>query len=197
MNLNNYYYYFSKAIPDPVCDDIVRYAKTIEPSTAETGNKEPKDLKNVRDSNVVWLNDKWIYNEIWPFIDEANKKAGWNFEWDRSEDCQFTIYNQQQHYDWHCDSWNQPYNTPGKFNHGKIRKLSVTLLLSDPKSYEGGEFEFDFKNVRGQGNFKTCNEISEKGSLVVFPSFVWHRVRPVTQGTRYSLVIWSLGNPFK
>ena len=196
MNLNNYYYFFPKAIPDTVCDDIVRYAKTIEPSTAGTGNKKI-DLKNVRDSNVVWLNDKWIYNEIWPFIDEANKKAGWNFQWESSEDCQFTIYNQQQHYDWHCDSWRQSYDTPGKFNHGKIRKLSVTLLLSDPKSYEGGELEFDFKNAREQGNFKTCNEISEKGSLVVFPSFVWHRVKPVTKGTRYSLVIWNLGNPFK
>ena len=42
-----------------------------------------------------------------------------------------------------------------------------------------------------------CTEIQSKGSLVVFPSFTWHRVCPVKSGTRYSLVIWSLGWPFK
>ena len=43
----------------------------------------------------------------------------------------------------------------------------------------------------------TVKEILPKGSIVVFPSFVWHRVQPVTKGTRYSLVIWNLGYPFK
>ena len=40
-------------------------------------------------------------------------------------------------------------------------------------------------------------EILPKGSIVVFPSHVWHRVKPVTSGTRYSLVVWSIGDPFK
>ena len=42
-----------------------------------------------------------------------------------------------------------------------------------------------------------CKEIFPKGSIVVFPSFLWHRVKPVTKGTRYSLVLWHLGYPFK
>ena len=46
-------------------------------------------------------------------------------------------------------------------------------------------------------NIHVCNQILPKGSLVVFPSFVWHRVKPVTKGTRHSLVIWNLGYPFK
>ena len=41
-----------------------------------------------------------------------------------------------------------------------------------------------------------CKETLSKGSIIVFPSFVWHRVKPVTSGTRYSLVAWHLGNPF-
>ena len=36
-----------------------------------------------------------------------------------------------------------------------------------------------------------------KGSIVVFPSFIWHRVKPITKGTRYSLVMWNCGYPFK
>jgi PKHD-type hydroxylase len=48
-----------------------------------------------------------------------------------------------------------------------------------------------------KSNTKKCEEIRERGSIVVFPSHVWHRVKPVTKGTRYSLVIWNLGYPFR
>ena len=82
---------------------------------------------------------------------------------------------------------------------GKIRKLSVTVSLSNSKDYEGGELEFDFRNKdpEKKRNIVTCEEIVERGSIVVFPSHLWHRVQPVTKGIRYSLVIWSLGQPFK
>ena len=84
-------------------------------------------------------------------------------------------------------------------SHGKVRKLSVTLTLSDPKEYKGGDLEFDFRNLEPDKPTKTnrCKGILPKGSLIVFPGFVWHRVRPVKKGTRYSLVVWNLGWPFK
>ena len=50
-----------------------------------------------------------IYKEIQPYIHQANNNAGWNFDWDYSESCQFTIYKKKQYYDWHCDSWDKPY----------------------------------------------------------------------------------------
>ena len=111
----------------------------------------------------------------------------------------FTKYKLNQFYDWHCDSWNKPYDKPNEPNsHGKIRKLSVTVSLSDETEYEGGDFEFDFRSSDdGSNQPQICKEIRPKGSIVVFPSFVWHRVKPVTSGTRYSLVIWNLGWPFK
>ena len=42
-----------------------------------------------------------------------------------------------------------------------------------------------------------CKEILPKGSIVIFPSYIWHRVSPVTKGTRLSLVQWNLGPGFK
>jgi hypothetical protein len=45
-----------------------------------------------------------------PYIHQANRNAGWNFEWDWSESCQFTKYKLNQYYDWHCDSWDKPYD---------------------------------------------------------------------------------------
>ena len=212
MNLIHHYYYFKSALSPRFCDELIKYGMAQQEQLALTGNlsekknkgnsltkEEINDLKKKRDSNVVWLNDRWIYNEVQPFIHEANKLAGWNFEWDWSESCQFTKYKLNQFYDWHCDSWEAPYNEPNDLNrHGKIRKLSVTCSLSDPKDYEGGELEFDFRNTDpDKTSTRKCAEISERGSIVVFPSHVWHRVKPVTKGIRYSLVIWNLGYPFK
>jgi len=210
MNLHNYYYYFKSAIPPRICDDIIKYALSKPEQIARTGqydNKslEKKEILNMqkkRKSDLVWLNDPWIYREIHPYVNAANKNAGWNFEWIRSEECQFTKYKLNQFYDWHCDGWNLPYNKPGDPDHGMIRKLSVTCQLTDGSEYTGGELEFDFKNYEVNKRNKSksivkCKEILPKGSIIVFPSFVWHRVKPVTSGTRYSLVIWNLGYPFK
>jgi len=209
MNLYNYYYYFPSAIPHRICDDIIRYGKQLKDQMAVTGGfgdlkklnqNQMKDLKKKRDSNIVWMDPRWIYKEIHPYIRQANAMAGWNFQWDFSESCQFTKYNKGQYYDWHRDSWEAPYRKQhGDRMQGKIRKLSVTVTLSDPKEYKGGELEFDFRDRDPDKPAKPvkCKGISSKGSLVVFPSFVWHRVCPIKKGSRYSLVIWSLGEPFK
>jgi PKHD-type hydroxylase len=209
MNLTNYYWYFKSAVPERVCDDIVRYGKSLQDRMAVTGGygnrplnqKQLKDMKKKRDSDVVWMNDRWIYKEIHPYIHQANCNAGWNYQWDFSESCQFTKYNKGQYYDWHSDSWDKPYHKPQEPNsHGKIRKLSVTVSLSEGgKDYTGGELEFDFRNLDPdkKRNVAKCKDILPKGSLVVFPGFVWHRVCPVKKGSRYSLVIWNLGWPFK
>tara|TARA_R100001443_G_scaffold62017_1_gene72030 strand:- start:2619 stop:3248 length:630 start_codon:yes stop_codon:yes gene_type:complete len=209
MNLNNYYWYFTSVIPPRICDDIIKHGLSKADTMARIGgydNKkltknEIKDMKRKRDSDLVWLNDTWIYKELHPYIHAANKNSGWNFEWDRSESCQFTKYKLNQYYDWHCDSWDKPYQNPGP-DFGKIRKLSMTCQLTDGSEYQGGELEFDFRNYDPHlRNKKThiiqAKEILPKGSIVVFPSFVWHRVKPVTKGTRYSLVMWNLGYPFK
>ena len=206
MNLKWYYWYFKSAIPEKICDDIVRYGKEQDKQIATTGSNNKNELtevqlKNIqkkRKSDVVWMSDRWIYNEIQPYIYQANENAGWNFEWDWSEPCQFTEYKKGQFYDWHCDSFEEPYDEPKNPNrHGKLRKLSMTVSLTNPEEYEGGDLEFDFRNTDEGSQPRICEEIRQKGSVIVFPSFVWHRVTPVTKGTRHSLVCWNIGYPFK
>ncbi len=212
MNLQNYYYYFQSALTPRFCDELIKYGISQQEQLALTGGQTDKvnkgkplddkdiiDLKKKRDSNIVWLSDRWIYKEIQPFIHQANRLAGWDFEWSFSEACQFTKYKLNQFYDWHCDSWESAYaNKDNPDTFGKIRKLSVTCSLSSPEDYEGGELEFDFRNMDpDKQSVRKCAEIKPRGSIVVFPSHVWHRVKPVTKGTRYSLVIWNLGYPFK
>ena len=100
MNLTNYYWYFKSVIPERICDDIVKYGHQLQDQMAVTGgynNKkintnQLKDLKKKRHSNVVWMSDRWVYKEIHPYIHQANENAGWNFDWNFSEACQFTKY---------------------------------------------------------------------------------------------------------
>lgn len=199
MKLDYSYWYFKSALSKNFCNEVIKFAKKQKPKIGKTFSKN-KDLKKFRHSNIVWLNEPWIYNEITPYLRDANKNSNWNFEIDSAENCQFTIYNKNQYYHWHQDSLPKPYDTPTNINlHGKIRKISVTCSLSDSNDYKGGELEF-LQNEEidcEKTKIIKCKEISEQGSLVFFPSFIYHRVTPVTKGTRYSLVIWFLGKPFK
>jgi hypothetical protein len=80
---------------------------------------------------------------------------------------------------------------------GKVRKISMTVNLSDPKEYEGGNLKLDLgPHVKGE-RYKVFDDIRPQGSAIFFPSFTYHCVTPVTSGTRYSLVLWYLGKPWQ
>ena len=117
MNISNHYWYFKSALTPRFCDDVIEYALQQKEVLARTGEYDKKelskeDVKNIqkkRKSDLVWLSDTWIYKELHPYVHDANRLAGWNFDWERSESCQFTKYKLNQYYDWHCDSWDKPY----------------------------------------------------------------------------------------
>jgi len=210
MNLSNYFWCFKSALSPRFCDEVIKYASSKKDKFALTGSlgihreadkkplsqQEEELIRTRRNSNIVWLDQAWIYKELQPYVHRANAAAGWNFQWNRTESVQFTKYNINQYYDWHCDSWEKPYKN------GEIRKLSMTCQLTDGSEYEGGELEFDFRQYdphrRDEAkHLRKATEISPRGSIIVFPSFVWHRVKPVKKGVRYSLVAWNNGASFK
>lgn len=212
MNLKYKYWWFDAAIPNRVCDNIRKHGlkNVLKPAITKDeidtlekdGKLTDEHLKilksNVRDSNIAWIRDKWVYREIMPYISKANKTAGWNFHYDFAEPMQFTEYSLNQYYTFHLDCFDEPYNKPNEPGwHGKIRKLTAVALLSDPSEFEGGQLEFDFRNFSyDEDTIWPCKEILKKGNVVVFPSFVWHQVKPVTFGKRHTLVTWALGNPY-
>jgi PKHD-type hydroxylase len=210
MILKNNYWFFKNAISHKICDDIINLAKTKKEAKGLIGIREQKEsekllkdkkykkqLKQKRNSNIVWLDEMWIYDIINQLIHAANKNAGWNFEINWNEPCQFTIYKKGQFYGWHEDGYVDPYNVPNDLNsHGKIRKLSLVMSLSEPSDYKGGNLMFKILG-EDKNTILKCDEIKSRGSVVVFPSFIKHKVTPVTSGTRYSLVNWSIGYPFK
>ena len=141
---------------------------------------------NIRDSKITWIKSAYLRSQLFDVIDSFNKQT-WNYELDVCEDPQYGIYLNGGYYDWHVDE--EP-----KVSH-LIRKLSITIWLNEPDEYEGGEFDIE---VRGPHDHSRYDSFKlPKGSIVVFPSNKWHRVRPVTSGVRKSLVTWFRGSPFK
>jgi PKHD-type hydroxylase len=199
---------------------IPQQDKTNEEIKSQVGeNKNIEQERYVRDSEVAWFNNPWLYDLIHPFLNRANIEAGWKYQWDFSENFQFTKYNKGGFYGWHADgnschfgrykryipgvSPTTPDGNPLKGYSdnpnmvGKVRKLSITVNLNKPGEYDGGNLKFDFGPHAAGKRFHEVEEIRPQGSIIVFPSYVYHQVTPVTRGTRYSLVLWSLGQPFK
>jgi len=207
MIYKNNYYYFQEALPPHLCEDIIKLGNAQQELIASTGSidvekvseKELDFMKQKRNSNITWLEEQWMYDIIDYYVKEANKEAGWNVDVNWYESIQFTKYKLNQHYGWHQDSWSEPYKDDAHKNYrGKIRKLSCIIALSDPNDYEGGNLDFKFYDdiPDQEQKIHTCEQIKPRGNIVVFPSYIWHRVQPVTKGTRYSLVAWGLGNPY-
>ena len=196
MILKYNYYYFKKIVPIQTCKKILKAGrkKVIEKSTT---SQDRKINITKRNCNIAWINDPWIYDIINPYLHMANKKAGWNFQWDWNETSQFTIYKKGHYYGWHTDQFATPHKHSDKNINGKIRKLSLTLQLTEKTKYEGGDFQFKWIEDRNDLiKVTTVSDAKDMGTIIIFPSFIHHQVLPITKGKRESLVNWSLGKEF-
>jgi PKHD-type hydroxylase len=155
------------------------------------GASSEEEIKAHRVSNVKFHgrneNTAWIFDKL-NFIIQASNEQFYNFNLNGYSEFQYTTYDPNGRYDWHTDmSFGEKFG-----NDAEPRKLSLTLLLNDDNyDFEGGEFQIN--------NGKEDTPITVdmfKGRVVLFPSFMIHRVKPVTKGVRKSLVVWVLGPKF-
>jgi len=89
-------------------------------------------------------------------------------------------------YDWHMDVGLAPVQS--------VRKLSYSILLNAGE-YEGGELEFHIGNIMEQPEGQTSSDMV--GTMIIFPSYLVHRIVEMTKGIRYALVGWVHGNSFR
>lgn len=194
----NIYHGFSKALPNKICNEIIDFGLSFKKERGTTFGEKTvnKKLFKSRNSFVTWLNVFWIYKEIIPYINRSNQEGGWHLDYNECEHFQFTEYdgNEKQHYGWHTDV---SFKT---LKNNRYRKLSTIVMLTDPKEYEGGDLEFYGYQVPRSKNccYKPKDQnLHERGSIINFPSLYYHRVKPVTKGRRYSLVMWHRGPRIK
>ena len=189
--MRNNCWYWNKKLPHKTCQKLIKLGEGNWNEAQTYGSEEKNEsLDVIRKSDIVWINDQQVYDLIWHYMMSANEEAGWKYDIVAAESCQITRYTKDGFYTWHKDgigSHNEVYDNPEQpFLHGNTRKLSMSIVLND--EYEGGDFEMS--------GLKEPLPRLEKGSIIVFPSFIDHRVTPVTKGTRYSLVTWFVGPPF-
>ena len=169
------------------CEMVIQAGHKQKPETAQVGMNSPKggvDTKK-RTTTISWIPFKEM-PEMYSQIEATMQKINLNhFGFENvkiTEPAQFTEYPKGGFYDWHMDlDVNGQYESP-------IRKISMTILLSDPSTFKGGELEFMEKNKMSD---------LKQGQAIFFASFIRHRVAPVKKGMRRSLVMWFGGQPFK
>jgi PKHD-type hydroxylase len=179
------YAFWKNAFSKEECQTIINIAKDkgLIKGTTFSDNK----IKNVRDSKISWLypadNIDWVFRRVTDITLNLNERF---FKFDLfglNEGFQFTNYEAPSgKYGKHID----------RGINIAVRKLSISIQLSNPEEYEGGELKLY------DGNDDEANIMDKaQGTLIMFPSYVLHEVMPVTKGERNSLVTWVTGKQFK
>jgi PKHD-type hydroxylase len=177
-------------------DKVIKFGKEFifyKATTLKEGVNvnDPGKVKDYRQSNIAFF----TYNEAsaWIFVRVADLVAKINsdfygFELNGFSCIQFTEYKAEEsgHYDWHMDT---VFGAVDSENNG-MRKLSVSIVLNE--DFEGGDFQL---HVGRESGAKT--QPLKTGDGLIFPSFIPHKVSPVTSGARYSLVVWVCGPKFR
>lgn len=163
--------------------DCARVVALGESAPLAAATLERGHAAHYRASTVSWIAPSpathWLFHRVGLLFLEINR--AYRFELlGLAEALQYTVYHPGDHFDWHMDLG------PGTVS---ARKLSVSILLSADDEYTGGGLEF----LHTTGS---ANDLGQ-GTAVFFPSYMAHRVSPVTQGTRRSLVAWAYGPTFR
>lgn len=174
----------STVFTDEELDAIVRIGEALETDKARTGGDMGRPNEQIRKSYASWMFPNevttWVFERLaGASLEMNNHYFGFNLT-GMEQGLQFTTYEAPGgHYDWHIDRG-------GQFG---CRKLSLSVQLSDPDDYEGGELELWF------GGEPHAVE-KQRGMVTWFPSWTMHRVKPITKGVRRSLVCWISGPSF-
>jgi len=170
------------------CEMVIQAGHKQKPEVAQVGMNNPKGggvNTKKRTTTISWIPFKEMpemYSQIEATMQATNLNHFGFENMKITEPAQFTEYPKGGFYDWHMDlDINGSHEPP-------VRKISMTILLSDPSTFKGGQLEFMEKNKVPD---------LKQGQAIFFASFIRHRVAPVTKGIRRSLVMWFGGTPFR
>ena len=186
--LQNYcpYAFFKNAFHETELEAINKLWEAEKSAKAEIYGMENDNPDDFRKSKVSFLDfnisNKWIFDKIASLANQINSERYYFDLVGIYESLQLAEYSEGDFFDWHLDFGN---------GFSSKRKLSLSIQLSNSDEYEGGDLQFLL------GGNKTENAPREKGTVIVFPSFILHRVTPITKGVRKSIVGWISGKPYR
>jgi len=150
------------------------------PDILEDGVITEESGKVKRNSKIFFIKDTETCKEIFNLINKTTV-----IKLTDIEPLQYSEYGVGGEYGWHRDIHDKPYPN------GLVRKVSFSTILND--DFEGGEFDIETRNPADNKRYDTFD--NKKQNTIIFPSHMWHRVRPVKSGVRKSIVGWVLGPP--
>ena len=167
------------------CQKLMRYLETGEATDSELAGNYDDDLvnKKVRDNKEVVINNEKLNNKL-KMVFELSNQSIWKYDIQELEKVKILRYENGGKYKWHTDCGAKETST---------RKLTAVIQLSDETKYEGGDLEFGITDDTGEKNYTAPRT---RGSIIIFPSFLSHRVTPILSGKRYSLITWMNGDCF-
>lgn len=198
MLFNPEYIIKPDAIDPAVCDLIIQKKDDEDYFTpwrkARHGNPDHTINEEQRSSSLKWASpDHWITSLLALETAKINSQY-WKFQITNQGPGQLAFYQKNDHYAWHSDI--------GMDENG-VRKITIIAQLSDSDSYEGGDLELSYisKNTE-EGladeeerklQIQQAQDIRQKGTVIIFPCNLIHRVTPITSGVRYSFTTTCLG----
>ena len=205
-------YIVHNAISQEYADIIIETYKdkTYEGTHQQTDDKKERIVstrEDVRSSGVCFFNDDSLHHQNYGQMIVANWHMGLRWEINGAEPFQFTSYKSTDkgHYMWHIDGGQDHshvrtpiFENPPNLNFtnqpnlaGTVRKISCSIILND--DYEGGELGFRWFEDKEEADIQLVKP--KALDCVFFESSLCHTVKPVTKGTRYSIVRWYSGPP--
>lgn len=180
--------------PDEVCDAAIAAFDGYEltPAGVESATGERRVAAERRSAAHLFVDpEHWVGSLVTHFAHLGNMI--WRRDISGLGTLSIVRYDEGGHFDWHIDDVAYRAQSYPGLGAGLDRKISVSVNLSDPSDYEGGDLEFR----DGLGRPVAGPDLRPRGSVVVFPSSVGHRVTPVTRGSRFALVGWLVGPPLR
>lgn len=181
---NNYLFntcFYPQVFSPAECEQLI----ALQGQTKKSGLAgKPEPLDSVRNSTSTYLpldeSTRWIHERIYPLVQFLNNHY-YHFNIELLSPAQVIEYPVGGFYDWHVDLG---------YDDLSARKLSVVAFLTPRSEYQGGSL----KLVSGLRMEEDVNQ--EQGTVVFFPSYMLHKVEPVTAGLRRTLVMWAYGPSF-
>lgn len=180
--------FYQNVLSDEVCNHILQTISTRNSEEAKIGGGKNSIVSNdIRRSRLWWVRPDdtelgYLFDIIWKYGLQANEEY-FNFDITNLDFLQIAEYDES-----YRGEYKEHHDVKWLNDNDRHRKLSAVIQLSNPNDYVGGGLQL-LKTEEVPPTY----ELSQRGTMVVFPSFILHRANPVTLGKRYSIAVWFEG----
>ena len=210
MYIYRYYWESLNVIVAPECGRLIHSTESKEKTSIENDVGKVSNISVMDESQLSgvgrYFHTNTTYSElVMENFDRSNLFGGWKYDYSFMEPFQYTEYLEGDYYGWHTDmthvgitmkdsdiSKGLPIDIKGK-----IRKLTAIISLSDSHQDQGGELELQVGNNVEKSPTKIIDCLSSRGNMVVFPSYLWYRIKPLNSGSKSYITTSVWGDPFK